>query len=125
MNFSIAIAGNPNCGKTTVFNALTGARQHVGNWPGVTVERKSGKYSYADHKFDVIDLPGTYSLSAFSAEETIARQFLIDDKPDVVVNIIDASNLERNFFLTTQLIELGRPLVIVLNMMDLAEEKGL
>ncbi len=125
MNFSIAIAGNPNCGKTTVFNALTGARQHVGNWPGVTVERKSGKYSYSEHKFDVIDLPGTYSLAAFSAEETITRQFLIDDEPDVVVNIIDASNLERNFFLTTQLIELGRPMVIVLNMMDMAEEKGL
>ncbi len=125
MNFNIAIAGNPNCGKTTIFNALTGARQHVGNWPGVTVERKSGKYYYSEHKFNVIDLPGTYSLAAFSAEETIARQFLIDDKPDVVVNIVDASNLERNLFLTTQLIELGRPLVIVLNMMDMAQEKGL
>ncbi len=125
MKYSIAIAGNPNCGKTTVFNALTGARQHVGNWPGVTVERKSGKYSYSDHQFDVIDLPGTYSLSAFSAEETITRQFLIDDQPDVVINILDASNLERNLFLTTQLIELGRPMVIVLNMMDMADEKGL
>lgn len=125
MNFNIAIAGNPNCGKTTIFNSLTGARQHVGNWPGVTVERKSGKYSYLEHKYEVIDLPGTYSLAAFSAEETIARQFLIDDKPDVVVNIIDASNLERNLFLTTQLLELGRPLVIVLNMMDMAREKGL
>ncbi len=125
MNINIAIAGNPNCGKTTIFNALTGARQHVGNWPGVTVERKSGHYSYSNTKIDVIDLPGTYSLSAFSAEETIVRQFLTDDEPDVVVNIIDASNLERNLFLTTQLIELGRPLVIVLNMMDMAREKGL
>jgi len=125
MNYSIAIAGNPNCGKTTIFNALTGARQHVGNWPGVTVERKSGKYKYSNDKIDVIDLPGTYSLSAFSAEETITRQFLIDDKPDVVINVLDASNLERNLFLTTQLIELGRPMVIVLNMMDMADEKGL
>ncbi len=125
MSFNIAIAGNPNCGKTTIFNGLTGARQHVGNWPGVTVERKSGHYSFADQRFDVIDLPGTYSLSAFSAEETIARQYLLDEGPDVVVNIIDASNLERNLFLTTQLIESGRPLVIVLNMMDMALEKGL
>ena len=125
MRFNIAIAGNPNCGKTTIFNSLTGARQHVGNWPGVTVERKSGHYTFSDNKFDVIDLPGTYSLAAFSAEETIARQHLLDDDPDVVVNIIDASNLDRNLFLTTQLIELGRPLVIVLNMMDMAGEKGL
>ncbi len=125
MNFKIAIAGNPNCGKTTIFNGLTGARQHVGNWPGVTVERKSGHYKFSDNKFDVIDLPGTYSLAAFSAEEAIARQHLLDDEPDVVVDVIDASNLDRNLFLTTQLIELGRPLVIVLNMMDMAEEKGL
>lgn len=125
MDYNIAIAGNPNCGKTTIFNILTGARQHVGNWPGVTVERKSGKYRHSNHKFDVIDLPGTYSLTAFSAEETIVRNYLLIDKPDVVVNIIDASNLERNLFLTTQLIELGRPMVIVLNMMDMATEKGL
>ena len=125
MSFNIAIAGNPNCGKTTIFNGLTGARQHVGNWPGVTVERKSGHFTYSDHRFEVIDLPGTYSLSAFSAEETISRQYLLDEGPDIVVNIIDASNLERNLFLTTQLIELGRPLVIVLNMMDMAVEKGL
>jgi len=125
MNFNIAIAGNPNCGKTTIFNSLTGARQHVGNWPGVTVERKSGNYAYSDHKFNLIDLPGTYSLTAFSAEEKIVRQYLINDEPEVVVNIVDASNLERNLFLTTQLIELGRPLVIALNMMDMAEEKGL
>jgi ferrous iron transport protein B len=125
MNFNIAVAGNPNCGKTTIFNALTGARQRVGNWPGVTVEKKSGHYNYSDITFDVIDLPGTYSLAAFSAEETVVRQYLEQDEAQVVVNIIDASNLERNLFLTTQLIELGKPLVIVLNMMDMAEEKGL
>lgn len=125
MNFNIALAGNPNCGKTTIFNALTGARQRVGNWPGVTVEKKSGHYDYSDNKFDVIDLPGTYSLAAFSAEETVVRQYLEQDESQVVVNIIDASNLERNLFLTTQLIELGKPLVIVLNMMDMAHEKGL
>jgi len=125
MNFSIAVAGNPNCGKTTIFNALTGARQHVGNWPGVTVEKKSGHYNYSDNRFNVVDLPGTYSLAAFSAEETVVRQYLENDEADVVVNIIDASNLERNLFFTTQLIELGKPLVIVLNMMDMAREKGL
>ncbi|NQV42796.1 MAG: ferrous iron transport protein B [Candidatus Marinimicrobia bacterium] len=125
MNFNIAIAGNPNCGKTTIFNALTGARQRVGNWPGVTVEKKSGQYNYSDIRFDVIDLPGTYSLAAFSAEETVVRHYLEQDEAQVVVNIIDASNLERNLFLTTQLIELGKPLVIVLNMMDMAHEKGL
>ncbi len=125
MNFNIAVAGNPNCGKTTIFNALTGARQRVGNWPGVTVEKKSGNYSYSDNKFEVIDLPGTYSLAAFSAEETVVRQYLEEDEVDVVVNIIDASNLERNLFFTTQLIELGKPLVIALNMMDMAQEKGL
>lgn len=125
MSFNIAIAGNPNCGKTTIFNELTGARQRVGNWPGVTVERKSGHYSHADERFDVIDLPGSYSLTAFSTEETIVRQYLTEEQPDVVVNVVDASNMERNLFLTTQLIELGRPMVIVLNMMDMAEEKGL
>lgn len=97
----------------------------MGNWPGVTVERKSGHYSHAETRFDAIDLPGSYSLSAFSAEETIVRQYLMEEAPDVVVNVIDASNLERNLFLTTQLIELGRPMVIVLNMMDMADEKGL
>lgn len=121
----IAIAGNPNSGKTTIFNALTGARQHVGNWPGVTVERKEGKFSFEDVSFTIIDLPGTYSLASYSIEETIARSYIIDEHPDVVVNIVDAANLQRNLFLTTQLIELGAPLVVVLNMMDMADEKGL
>ena len=121
----IAIAGNPNSGKTTIFNALTGARQHVGNWPGVTVERKEGKFSFEDVSVTVVDLPGTYSLASYSIEETIARGYIIDEHPDVVVNIVDAANLQRNLFLTTQLIELGAPLVVVLNMMDMADEKGL
>ncbi|NQT98044.1 MAG: ferrous iron transport protein B [Candidatus Marinimicrobia bacterium] len=121
----IAIAGNPNSGKTTIFNALTGARQHVGNWPGVTVERKEGKFSFEDVSVTVLDLPGTYSLASYSIEETIARSYIIDEHPDVVVNIVDAANLQRNLFLTTQLIELGAPLVVVLNMMDMADEKGL
>jgi len=122
---NIAIAGNPNSGKTTIFNALTGARQHVGNWPGVTVERKEGRLSYKQISYNVIDLPGTYSLASYSIEETIARGYLIDEHPDVVINIVDAANLTRNLFLTTQLIELGIPLIIVLNMMDMATEKGL
>lgn len=125
MGFNVAIAGNPNCGKTTIFNGMTGARQRVGNWPGVTVEKKSGHYNYQDDRYDVIDLPGTYSLAAFSAEERVVREYLESDDAHVVVNIIDASNLERNLFFTTQLIELGKPMVIVLNMMDMAEEKGL
>ncbi len=120
----IAIAGNPNSGKTTIFNALTGARQHVGNWPGVTVERKEGQFLEEDVSYTVIDLPGTYSLASYSIEETIARSYIIDEHPDVVVNIVDAANLQRNLFLTTQLIELGAPLVVVLNMMDMADEKG-
>lgn len=124
-NQRIAIAGNPNSGKTTIFNAITGAHQKVGNWPGVTVERKEGKLFYNDTSFDVIDLPGTYSLASFSIEETIARAYIIDEHPDVVINIIDASNLSRNLYLTTQLIELGAPLIVVLNMMDMATEKGL
>jgi ferrous iron transport protein B len=123
-NLKIAIAGNPNCGKTTIFNAITGARQHVGNWPGVTVEKKSGYINQNSQRWDFVDLPGTYSLSSYSQEEVIAQNFLVNEKPDVVVNIVDASNLERNLYLTTQLIELGRPLVIALNMMDIAKDRG-
>ncbi len=121
---SVALSGNPNAGKTTVFNNLTGSRQHVGNWPGVTVEKKKGTGRYADQDFTVVDLPGTYSLTAYSLEEVIVRDYIASEKPDVVVDIVDASNIERNLYLTTQLMELGVPVVIALNMMDVAESRG-
>jgi len=121
---TVALAGNPNSGKTTVFNNLTGARQHVGNYPGVTVERKEGVCRHKGLRIKVIDLPGTYSLTAYSIEERVARNFLIDEKPDVVVDIIDASNIERNLYLATQLIELRVPLVLALNMSDVARARG-
>jgi ferrous iron transport protein B len=121
---TIALAGNPNSGKTTIFNNLTGARQHVGNWPGVTVERKEGKCKYNGYEIKVIDLPGTYSLTAYSMEEVVARDYVIKEKPDVVVDIVDASNLQRNLYLTTQFKELGAKVVIALNMSDLAERNG-
>ncbi len=121
---TIALAGNPNSGKTTVFNNLTGARQHVGNWPGVTIEKKEGNCSYRGYNFRVVDLPGVYSLTAYSPDEVVARNFIIDEKPDVVVDIVDASNLERNLYLTVQLIELEANLVVVLNMADLAKSRG-
>lgn len=114
----VALAGNPNSGKTTVFNALTGSRQHVGNWPGVTVEKKEGQFLSGEHTVRVVDLPGTYSLSAYSEDEAVARNYILFDKPDVVVNIVDATNLERNLYLTTQLLELGANVVIALNMSD-------
>lgn len=120
----IALAGNPNSGKTTVFNELTGARQHVGNWPGVTVEHKEGLTRKHGRQFKVVDLPGTYSLSARSQEEVVARDFLIDNHVDVIVNVVDATNLERNLYLTTQLLELGINMVIALNMADMAEGMG-
>jgi len=114
----VALAGNPNSGKTTVFNALTGARQHVGNWPGVTVEKKEGHFSSDGKAVQVVDLPGTYSLSAYSEDEAVARNYILFEKPDVVVNIVDATNLERNLYLTIQLLELGANVVIALNMSD-------
>ena len=123
--FIAALAGNPNSGKTTLFNNLTGANQHVGNYPGVTVEKKEGSLSYKGHHIRLIDLPGTYSLSAYSIEEIIARNYIIDNKPDVVINIVDASNLERNLYLTTQLMELGIPVIIALNMSDMARNHGI
>ncbi len=123
MNVKIALAGNPNCGKTTMFNALTGNNQYVGNWPGVTVEKKEGKLK--GHKDVVIqDLPGIYSLSPYTLEEVVARNYLIDEKPDAILNIVDASNLERNLYLTTQLLELGVPTVVALNMMDIVSKRG-
>lgn len=121
---TIALAGNPNSGKTTVFNNLTGARQHVGNWPGVTVEKKEGNYSYQGYKVKVVDLPGAYSLTAYSPDEVVARNFILEGKPDVVVDIVDASNLERNLYLTVQLIELEANLIIALNMLDVAKSRG-
>ena len=121
----IAIAGNPNSGKTTIFNELTGARQHVGNWPGVTVEKKTGEIERNGKQLYFTDLPGIYSISTYSQEEIIAREFITKENPDVVIDVVDASNLERNLYLATQLIEFERPLIIVLNMMDVAEEKGL
>ena len=123
MGIRIALAGNPNCGKTTMFNDLTGANQYVGNWPGVTVEKKEGKYT-KDKDVTVTDLPGIYSLSPYSPEEIVARDYLLDGDPDVVINLIDATNLERNLYLTTQILELGLPVVIALNMIDLVEKNG-
>ncbi len=125
MNQTIALAGNPNSGKTTLFNELTGARQHVGNYPGVTVEKKQGVYSSDDTQLNVVDLPGTYSLTAFSLDEIVARDFLVQEKPASVVNIIDASNLERNLYLTIQFLEMGLPVSIALNMMDVAKGRGM
>lgn len=119
----IALAGNPNCGKTTMFNALTGSNQYVGNWPGVTVEKKEGKLK-GNKDVTIIDLPGIYSLSPYSLDEVVARNYLVEDMPDGIINIIDATNLERNLYLTTQLLELGIPVVIALNMMDLVKERG-
>jgi len=122
---TIALAGNPNSGKTSIFNNLTGARQHVGNWPGVTVEKKEGTCKHNGYDIKVVDLPGTYSLTAYSMEEVVARDFVIKEKPDVVVDIVDASNLQRNLYLTTQFKELGAKVVIALNMSDVAEKSGL
>ena len=122
-NIKIALAGNPNCGKTTLFNALTGSNQFVGNWPGVTVEKKEGKLK----KFDgvtVVDLPGIYSLSPYTLEEVVARNFLLGERPDAILNIIDGTNLERNLYLTTQLTELGIPVVVAVNMMDIVRKNG-
>jgi len=123
--FTIALAGNPNSGKSTVFNALTGSRQHVGNWPGKTVEKKEGTCKRRDREIKVVDLPSTYSLTAYSAEEIIARDFIIDEKPDVVIDVVDAANLERNLYLAVQILELGIPLVIALNMSDIADSRGI
>lgn len=123
MKIKIGLAGNPNSGKTTMFNNLTGAKQYVGNWPGVTVEKKSGKIKgYKD--VELVDLPGIYSLSPYTLEEVVTRNFMLEDRPDAVINIIDASNIERNLYLTTQILELGIPTVIALNMMDIIEKRG-
>ena len=123
MKIKVALAGNPNCGKTTLFNALTGSNQFVGNWPGVTVEKKEGKVK-KDGDITVVDLPGIYSLSPYTLEEVVARKYLVDEKPDAILNLVDGTNLERNLYLTSQLTELGIPVVIAINMMDVVEKNG-
>ena len=123
MAITISLAGNPNCGKTTMFNDLTGSAQYVGNWPGVTVEKKEGRLK--NHKDVVIqDLPGIYSLSPYTLEEVVARNYLVNENPDAIINIVDATNIERNLYLTTQLLELGIPTIIALNMMDIVKKNG-
>ena len=123
MSIKIALAGNPNCGKTTLFNALTGSNQFVGNWPGVTVEKKEGKLK--GHKdVTIMDLPGIYSLSPYTLEEVVARNYLINEKPDAIINIVDGTNIERNLYLSTQVLELGIPVIMAVNMMDIVEKSG-
>ncbi|MBQ5501922.1 MAG: 50S ribosome-binding GTPase, partial [Selenomonas sp.] len=119
----IALAGNPNCGKTTMFNSLTGAAQYVGNWPGVTVEKKEGNLK-GDKDIAVTDLPGIYSLSPYTNEEVVSRDYLASKEPSSVLNIVDATNIERNLYLTTQILELGKPVVIALNMVDAMRKSG-
>ena len=122
---TIAIMGNPNSGKTTLFNKLTGSNQHVGNWPGVTVDRKTGQIIYASQSVDVVDLPGIYSLSPYTQEEIIAREFVLSDELDGILNIVDATNIERNLYLTMQLIALGLPMIIALNFIDDCRAQGI
>ena len=122
---TIALVGNPNSGKTTLFNAITGSNQYVGNWPGVTVEKKEGKFKFEGNTYNVVDLPGTYSLGAFSEDEMVARDFILKGHPDVVINVVDATNIERNLYLTTQLLEMGAKVIVVLNMIDEAEARNI
>lgn len=122
---SIGFVGNPNCGKTTLFNAYTGANLKVANWPGVTVEKKEGSFRFHDHEYKLVDLPGAYSLTSYTMEEQVTRQFILSDDVDVIIDVADASSLERNLYLTLQLIELGKPVVLALNMMDIVEKRGM
>ena len=121
---TIALAGNPNAGKSTIFNALTGENQHVGNWPGKTVAKKSGSFEHRGVQVNIVDLPGVYSLSSFSPEEEVTRDFLVGEKIDLVVNVLDTSNLERNLYLTVQIKEIGIPMMVLLNKSDIATKKG-
>ena len=121
----LALTSNPNSGKTSLFNVLAKTRQHVGNWPGVTVEKKEGTINYKGERYTVVDLPGTYSLGAYSEDEIVARNFILQDNPDVVVNVVDATNIERNLYLTVQMMEMGANMVMALNMMDEAESRGI
>ena len=121
---NFALAGNPNCGKTTLFNTLTGSTAYVGNWPGVTVDKREGTYKKGAEPVKIVDLPGIYSLSPYTPEEVVSRNFILDEKPECVINIIDATNLERNLYLTTQLMEIDVPMIVALNMMDAVEKNG-
>lgn len=121
---TIALAGNPNAGKTTIFNVLCGSTQHVGNWPGKTIEKKTGRCRHNGWDIELVDLPGTYSLSAYSFEEIVARDYIIDSRPDAVIVVVDAANLERNLYLAVQVLELQVPTVLALNMVDVAASRG-
>ncbi len=121
----VVLAGQPNCGKSTIFNMISGIQQHIANYPGVTVDKKSGNFSYNDYKIEMIDLPGTYSFSSYSLEERVAKEVILYENPDIILNVVDASNLKRNLYLTFQLLEIGKPTIVVLNMMDVAERRGM
>ncbi len=125
MNIKVALIGNPNCGKTTLFNAYTGAKHKVGNWPGVTVDKKEGLIRHDGHHITLVDLPGIYSISPYSLEEILTREYILNYNPDVIVNIVDASTLERNLYLTLQLVEMGKPVIVALNMVDVLEQRGM
>lgn len=122
---NVAFVGNPNCGKTTLFNAYTGAKLKVANWPGVTVEKKEGAFRLHDRQFKLVDLPGIYSLTSYTMEEKLTREYILGDDVDIIIDVLDASSLERNLYLALQLIELGKPVVLALNMMDIVEERGM